>query len=40
MKVWGFNCYGICIKRIKVSKIEEWNATHPLANQKIVDWKE
>jgi hypothetical protein len=40
MKVWGFNCYGICIKRIEVSKIEEWNATHPLANQKIVSWKE
>ena len=40
MKVWGYNCYGICIKRIEVSKIEEWNATHPLANQKIVDWKE
>ena len=38
MKVWGFNCYGICIKRIEVSKIEEWNATHPLANQKIVSW--
>ena len=40
MKVWGFNCYGICIKRIEASKIEEWNATHSLANQKIVDWKE
>ena len=36
MKVWGFNCYGVCIKRIEVSKIAEWNA----ANEKIVDWKE
>ena len=40
MKVWGFNYYGVCIKRIEVDKIEEWNATHSLANQKIVDWKE
>ena len=40
MKVWGFNCYGICIKRIEVSKIDEWNATHQLANEKIISWKE
>ena len=40
MKVWGFNCYGVCIKRIEVSKIDEWNATHSLANEKIVSWKE
>ena len=40
MKVWGFNCYGICIKRIEASKIDEWNATHQLANEKIVSWKE
>ena len=40
MNVWGFNCYGVCIKRIEVIKIAEWNATHTLANEKIVDWKE
>lgn len=40
MKVWGFNCYGICIKRIEVNEIEKWNETHALANQKIVIWKE
>ena len=40
MKVWGFNCYGICIKRIEASKIDECNATHQLANEKIVSWKE
>jgi hypothetical protein len=40
MKVWVFNCYGICIGRIDIEKIEEWNATHGLANEKIVDWKE
>ena len=40
MKVWGFNCYGVCIKRIEVSKIDEWNATHQLANEKIVSWEE
>lgn len=40
MKVWGFNCYGICIKRIELDKIQEWNDTHPLTNQKIVDWME
>ena len=24
MKVWGFNCYGVCIKLIALDKIEEW----------------
>ena len=40
MKVWGFNCYGVCIKLIEVSKIEEWNANHPIVSQKIKSWKE
>ena len=39
-KVWCFNCYGVCIVRLSVDKIDEWNATHPLANQKIKSWKE
>lgn len=40
MKVWGFNCYGVCVKRIELNKIEEWNRTHSLVNQKIVNWIE
>jgi hypothetical protein len=40
MKVWGFNCYGVCVKRIELNKIEEWNKTHSLMNQKIVSWIE
>ena len=40
MKVWCFNCYGVCIKRMDVTKIDEWNATHPLHREKIISWKE
>lgn len=40
MKVWGFNCFGICIVRIELSKIEEYNKNHPLFNEKIITWKE
>ena len=39
MKVWCFNCYGVCIKRMDVTKIDEWNATHPLQCEKIISWK-
>ena len=39
-KVWAFNCYGVCIKRLYVSEIEEWNNNHGLASDKIVSWKE
>ena len=40
MKVWGFNCYGVCVARLDVAKIDEYNATHPLHAQRIVSWKE
>lgn len=40
MKVWGFNCYGVCVARIEVSKIEEYNKKHSLHSQKITSWKE
>lgn len=40
MKVWGFNCYGVCVARIDANKIDEYNATHPLHAQRIVSWKE
>ena len=40
MKVWGFNCYGVCIVRIDVNKINEWNKNHPIVSQKIKSWKE
>lgn len=39
MKVWGFNCFGICIVRIEESKIQEYNERHPLVTEKIVSWK-
>lgn len=39
-KVWCFNCYGVCIKRMYVSKIDEWNNTHGLVSDKITSWKE
>jgi hypothetical protein len=39
-KVWCFNCFGVCIKRMPEGKIAEWNDTHPLFNEKIVSWCE
>lgn len=39
MKVWGFNCYGVCVAMIEQDKIEAWNDTHSLANEKIQTWK-
>jgi hypothetical protein len=39
-KVWGFNCFGVCIVLISIDRIEHWNNTHPLFNDKIVSWKE
>ena len=40
MKVWCFNCYGVCIARMDVDKISDWNANHPIVSQKIKSWKE
>ena len=40
MKVWCFNCYGICIAYLPAEKIEAWNATHYEASAKIKSWKE
>lgn len=40
MKVWGFNCYGVCIVRIDINKIDEWNNNHPIVSQKIKSYKE
>ena len=40
MKVWCFNCYGICIAYLPVEKIDAWNATHYEASAKIKSWKE
>lgn len=39
-KVWCFNCFGVCIVRLSKDKIKEWNVTHSLFNEKIIDWKE
>jgi hypothetical protein len=38
-KVWGFNCFGVCIVLIEENKIDEYNAKHPLFNEKIISWK-
>ena len=40
MKVWCFNCFGVCIARLAIDKIDEWNANHPIVTQKIKSWKE
>lgn len=40
MKVWCFNCFGVCIVRLPVDKIGEWNENHYLFNEKITSWKE
>ena len=40
MKVYGYNCFGICIVRIDVEKIKEWNAKHPFPRDQIFSWKE
>lgn len=40
MKVWCFNCYGICIARLSIERIDEWNRTHHEASAKIKTWKE
>ena len=37
-KVWGYNCYGVCIALIEESKIEEYNTNHPVISQKIASW--
>lgn len=38
-KVWGFNCFGMCIKLLPEEKIEEYNKNHPVVGEKIVSWK-
>lgn len=40
MKVWCYNCYGVCIARMEVNKIEQWNASHPIVSEKIKFWGE
>lgn len=40
MKVWCFNCYGVCVAKMEIGKIEEYNNNHPLHSQKITSWKE
>lgn len=37
-KVWGYNCYGVCITLIDKSEIEEYNANHPVISQKIASY--
>lgn len=40
MKVFCFNCYGICVARLEEEEIEKWNEIHELEeNQKITFWR-
>lgn len=39
MKVWGFNCFGVCVALIREDRIEAYNEKHPLWNEKIVSTK-
>ena len=39
-KVWCYNCYGVCIARLPIGKINEYNAKHHIASEKITSWKE
>ena len=39
-KVWCFNCYGVCIARMPIAKIDEYNAKHGIASEKIKSWIE
>lgn len=39
-KVWGFNCYGVCVKRLPLGRLIEYNRAHAVASEKIVSWKE
>lgn len=38
-KVWAFNCFGVCIALIAADKVDDWNETHPLFNEKIISTK-
>ena len=37
-KVWGFNCYGVCVKRLPLGRLTEYNKAHPNASERITDW--
>ena len=39
MKVWGFNCFGVCIKRIDINQIDEYNKSHLLVRDRITYWR-
>lgn len=39
-KVWCFNCYGVCVARLPIGKIDEYNTRHNIASEKITSWKE
>lgn len=38
-KVWGFNCFNICVRLIQKDKIEEYNKNHPCVGEKIIWYK-
>lgn len=40
MKVWCYNCFGVCVARLEISQIEKWNETHKNFAYRITSWAE
>ena len=38
-KVWGFNCYGVCVALIAEDRIDAYNEKQSNFAAKIVSWK-
>lgn len=38
-KVWGFNCFGVCVVLIAEDRIDAYNEKHTNFAEKIVSWE-
>lgn len=38
-KVWGFNCFGVCVVLISEDRIDAYNKKHPNFAEKVVSWE-
>ena len=38
-KVWGFNCFGVCVVLISEDRIDAYNEKHPNFAEKVVSWE-
>lgn len=38
-KVWGFNCFGVCVALIAEDRIDAYNEKHSNFAEKIVSWE-